>query len=418
MSFTKKTVFAGLFGNALEWYDFILYANFAPIIANLFFPVKNPIVSILLTFAVFATGFLVRPLGALLFGYIGDHLGRRVALLTSICLITIPTILIGFIPTYNTVGLAAPMMLIVLRVLQGIAVSGELTSASTFLVEHAPEHRRGFAGCLVMSTAFLGILVGAIISSLASTYLSSTALSDWGWRATFWFGGILGILGIFIRLKSSESPKFLETSKEASKTPFKYVFLHFRKELFLSVALTGVMGLGNYILIAYVVTFLVKFQGFSLKDANIINLISLLFLTLLLPVMGILSDLFGRKPVFKAGVMGFVIFSLPIFWLLSQKQFGLALCADLLLCLVLAPVCASIPTLLAELFPTTIRNTGAAIGYNVALAIFGGTAPLFCISLVQITGSNLAPAAYLILCALLSVFALGFIKESYKSALA
>ncbi|MGB6977099.1 MAG: MFS transporter [Gammaproteobacteria bacterium] len=411
---SKTTLLAGLFGNALEWYDFILYANFAAIIANLFFPTKDPMTSLLLAFAVFATGFLVRPLGATLFGYIGDHRGRKAALITSMIVITIPTLLIGFLPTYASIGLAAPILLTLLRLLQGLAVSGELNTATTFLVEHAPDNRRGFAGSLVMSTAFLGILTGAITTTLVSALLTAQALHDWGWRIPFYLGGVIGVIGLFLRLRTKESPRFVQEKKYMS---FKRIFSNYRKELLLTILLTSIMGVGNYIFIAYAVTFLDKIQGFSLREANTINLISILLLVLLMPIMGILSDHFGRKPLFKIGLFGFIVFSFPAFWLLSQKQFGYALAGDLLLGIILAPIAALIPILLAELFPTAVRNTGTALGYNICLAIFGGTTPLLALELVQRTGSNLAPAGYLILCAVLSLTALKFIEESYHKPL-
>jgi proline/betaine transport protein TphA len=418
MPFNKTTLIAGLFGNALEWYDFILYANFAPLIAKLFFPTKDPIVSLLLTFVVFATGFLIRPVGAAIFGYIGDRFGRRVTLITSISCISIPTFLIGLLPSYAYIGIAAPILLAVMRLLQGFAVSGELNSASTFLIEHAPDNRRGLAGCLVMGTAFLGMLIGAFVSSSMTILLSPQMLNTWGWRIAFWLGGILGIWGLIIRLRSQEPPLFLTATKEIKRMPLKHVFLCFRKELCLTILLTCIMAVGNYIFIAYVMTFLVKFQGFSLEKANLINFISMFVIVLLFPVMGMLSDKFGRKPVFKAGLWGFILCSLPMFWLLSRPEFLYVLAGDILLCIVLVPISALIPTLLAELFPTRIRNTGTALGYNICLALFGGTAPLIAITLRESTSNNYALAVYLIVCAIVSYIALYFIDESYQKKLA
>lgn len=416
MESQRMTIAAGLFGNALEWYDFILYANFAPIIATLFFPTKNAMTSLVITFVVFASGFWVRPFGAILFGYIGDHLGRRAALITSISIITIPTFLIGITPSYNKIGLLAPALLTLLRLLQGIAVSGELNAATTFLVEHAPSHRRGLAGCLVMGTAFLGILLGAVTSSLITATLDYDALHTWGWRVPFLFGGCLGIIGFLFRMRTKESPKFLEKKLE-KRAPLKEVFSRYRIELLLTIILTCIMAAGNYLFIAYIVTFLVKFEGFSMSDANLVNLISMFIMVLLFPVMGILSDKIGRKPVFKAGVLGFIFLSFPIFWLLSQKSFMYALIGDILFCIVLVPISALIPTMLAEIFPTAVRNTGTTLGYNISLAIFGGTAPLLALGLVLSTGSNLAPAVYLIFCAVLSFIALHFTEESHRKTL-
>lgn len=414
---SKKTFLAGLFGNTLEWYDFILYANFAPLIASLFFPAKNPLISLLITFAVFATGFLARPFGAILFGTIGDHLGRRKALIISMCVMSIPTCLIGILPTYATVGMLAPILLTLLRIVQGIAVSGELNSATTYLIEHVAPMRRGFAGSLVMCTAFVGILTGAAIATATTFSLSQTQLHNWGWRVPFLLGGILGIIGIFIRMQSKESPKFLEKKETVKVSSLRQIFCHYPKELILTIFVTCIMAVGNYVIIAYVVTMLDKLEGFSLQDANTINLISMLFFVILIPIMGSLSDSIGRKPVFKMGLIGSIILSLPIFWLLTQHHFGLALLGDLLLCLTLAPIAGLIPTLIAELFPTHVRNTGTTLGYNIALAIFGGTLPLVALGLVNMTNNHLAPAFYIILCAIISSIALAFIKESHKKTL-
>jgi proline/betaine transport protein TphA len=416
MSLRSNVVVAGLFGNALEWYDFILYANFAPIIATLFFPAKDQRISILLTFTVFATGFLVRPFGALLFGYIGDHLGRLRALIISISIITLPTFLIGLLPTYNHIGIAAPLLLTLLRLFQGIAVSGELNSSATFLIEHAPANRRGLAGGLVMGTAFLGILIGAAVAAIVTMYLSQQAVHAWGWRLPFLLGGIIGVFGIIIRLKSYETPLFV-ANHHSKMSSILIVFKQYIKPLLLTICITCIMAVGNYIFIAYIVTFLVKYQGFALKDALKINLISMALMVAMFPIMGMLSDRFVRKPIFKIGIYSFIIFSLPIFWLISHKQFYLVLLGDIILCLILVPIAALIPTIIAELFPTEIRNTGTALGYNICLALFGGTAPLIAFGLVDATKNNLAPAGYLIVCTIISWIALRFIEESHKKPL-
>ena len=293
----------------------------------------------------------MRPFGALLFGYIGDHFGRLRALIVSISVMTIPTFCIGLLPTYSKIGILAPVLLTLLRLFQGIAVSGELNSAATFLVEHASLNRRGLAGCLVMGTAFLGILIGAAFAAIVSFSLSPSAVHAWGWRIPCLIGGLLGIIGIFIRLRSYETPKFITVDKNRLSS-IRLLFAQYRTPLILSVFITCLMAVGNYILVAYIVTFLVKFQGFSLKDALLINFISMSVMVFLFPVMGMLSDHFGRKPIFKLGLWGFIIFSFPVFWLLSQKLFLLALVGNVILCLILVPIAALIPTIIAELFPT------------------------------------------------------------------
>lgn len=416
MSGKTHTIIAGLFGNTLEWYDFILYANFASIFATLFFPAHNQFTSLLLTFGVFASGFLIRPLGAVVFGYIGDHFGRRIALLLSIAVITVPTGLVGFLPSYASVGIAAPILLTVLRLCQGLAVSGELTSASTFLIEHANTNRRGLMGCLVMSTAFLGILIGAVVASLITFLLTAEQVLAWGWRVPFWMGSALGVVGIFIRLRSKESPLFLK-AEQHQRSPLRKVLLEHPKKMLLAFVLTIVMAVGNYIFIAFIITFLAKYIGLPLRDAELINLIGMAVIVVLFPVMGILSDKIGRKPVFMSGLFGMILFAAPIFWLLSQKQFAYALAGELLFCVVLVPISALIPTMLAEIFPTAVRNSGTGLSYNIALAIFGGTAPVVALTLIQVSGSNFAPAYYLIISALISLVALYFVKEGYHKPL-
>lgn len=418
MNNQKSILIAGLFGNALEWYDFILFANFTPILAVLFFPTSDPVTALLLTFAVFATGFLVRPIGALLFGYIGDHIGRRAALVTSMSIITIPTLLIGCIPTYASIGIAAPFILVCLRLLQGIAISGELNSAATFLIEHAKPNQRGFAGSLVTGTAIFGILVGAFIAFVMNASLSKDQLAAWGWRVPFLLSGILGLVGLIMRIRTQETPKFKQENPVSEHTSIKQIFLFYRKEVLITILLTSIMAVGNYIFIAYVITFLVKAQGFSLRDASLINLISCAVSLVFYPFFGFLSDRFGRKPIFQMGLWAYIVLPLPIFWLLTQPTFMLVLAGDILLAIVVASIAALIPTLLAELFPTHVRNSGTTLGYSISLAIFGGTAPLISLWLVSVTGTQYAPAIYLMVCALVSSLALRLIEESAEKVLA
>ena len=412
MAKEKLTLIAGLYGNTLEWYDFILYANLAPLLSVIFFPTQDPMTSLLLTFAVFATGFLVRPFGALFFGYIGDHFGRRVALITSISIITVPTTLIGFIPSYTHIGIAAPIILTLLRIMQGIAISGELNSAATYVIEHAKPNRRGLAGSLVMGTAFLGILTGALVAFSLTHIFDHDTLMQWGWRTAFWLSGVLGVIGLWIRLKTGESPKFIANHQ----SPVKTVLTKHRRELLLATLFVMLMAVGNYLFIGYVVSFLVK-QGFSLQTATAINLICMLLTIALYPMMGLLSDKIGRKPVYRIGIIGAVIFAFPIFYLLSQPDFWLVLLGDMLLALILAPIAGMVPTIVAEIFTTEVRNSGSAISYNLALAIFGGTTPLVAFKLVELTANPYAPAFYLIFAAVVSGTMLYFIEDKHKENL-
>lgn len=422
MIHSKKIIFAGIFGNALEWYDFTAYAFFAPLFAELFFPTHDAFVSLLMAFSVFALGFLIRPIGALFFGYLGDKWGRRKALITSIIVMSVPTLLVGFIPDYAAIGIAAPLLLTVLRLLQGTAVSGELTTAAAYLVEHAGETRRGLAGSLVMCSAFIGITLSSAVVTLMTELTSHSQLLAWGWRLPFILGGIIGLIGLILRLRSAETTLFQQASATVKSETATSVLRHLgniirHSSMWLAVFLTCIMAVGNWFFIGYFNTFLIKNVGLPMKEVMLINFINLCVFTLLLPGIGLISDSVGRKPVLTIGILGFIIFSYPIFWLLDYGNIFAAFAGELLFAIILGCISAIIPTALAELFQVRTRNSGMALGYNISLALFGGTAPLVAIALVSNTGNHFSPAYYLIACAVLSGWALSRLKESYRSQL-
>lgn len=412
----KRSVIAGLYGNALEWYDFMLYASFVPIFARYFFPLHVPFLSLLATFAVFAAGFLVRPIGGALLGHYADRSGRRKALIASVSIMSLSTFGIALLPGFDSAGLLAPILFVLLRLVQGLAVGGELPGSATFLIEHMPSRQRGFAGSLVLSTAFLGIFAGSFFASFLSHIFSDEYLFNWGWRWAYCVGGVLGGLGIYLRWHSVESSIFLN-AKPQQGLPAKLVFTSHKICLLLAVVFTSIMAIGNYILIAYVTTFLVKSGGFLLRDVLTVNFLALLLMTIAIPVMGLLSDRIGRKPVFLAGLLGLALGIFPIFWLISSQNWWHVLWAELLLGLILSPINATVPTLLADMFPTSVRATGVSLGYNIGQALFGGTVPLVALSLVEYTGSPLSPAWYILSMALL-VFLLAIIlRKSWQKNL-
>ncbi|HAT1822395.1 MFS transporter [Legionella pneumophila] len=413
---TKHSIIAGLYGNALEWYDFLLYASFAPVFAEIFFPSKIHFVSLIATFSLFAIGFIMRPIGGLLLGHYADHVGRRKALILSMSVMTISTALIAVLPDFNSWGIIAPILFSVLRLIQGLAVGGELPGSTTYLIEHMFQNRRGLAGSLVLSSAFLGIFIGALTASIFSTLFTGDSLLNWGWRYAYLLGGILGILGIYLRIKSVESPTFLK-DKHTTELPAKVVFTRFKQQLFLSVIITSILAMANYVLIAYVTTFLVKSEYFLLKDALLINLIALALLTVLIPLMGFLSDVVGRKPIFLIGLFSLCILIFPFFWLLLSGSWWKALCCELLLAIVLAPINATVPTIIAEMFPTSVRASGISISYNIGQALFGGTMPLVAFTLIELSNNKMSPAWYLFLWTLIVIPITISIRESYQKEL-
>lgn len=409
-----KNVFAGVAGNALEWFDFTLYAFFVHNIASAFFPTKNNLLALILAFGVFATGFLIRPIGGWLIGLIGDHFGRKRALIFTSLLMSFATIAIAFLPGYLTLGIAAPIILTLVRLIQGFAISGELNTSANFLIEYLPHTRRGLSGSLVMAASFLGIVLSAVVAAVIILILPSEKVAQFGWRIPFLIAGVLGCVIFMLRLKMIESPVFL--SKYEGKKQLLPILLKHWRLVVLGIFLTSLMAVANYFLIGYFPAFL-QTQGFSAEFATTINAFVMFIFVGLIILSGILSDKIGRKPLLMFGAFSFIVFSYPIFWLLSQHSSLFVFIAEFIFVIILAPVAGIIPTVLAEFFPTKIRNTGVAMSYNICLAIFGGTAPMIAFTLVKVTSSTLFPAWYLIGCAALTLLAIFIAEESYKKEL-
>ena len=422
MNNSKKTIFAGIFGNALEFYDFSVYAFFSPILANIFFPNSDPLTSLLLTLSVFSLSFLVRPLGGVFFGYLGDHFGRKKALITTISLMSVSTFLLGLLPGYAAIGIGAPILLILCRIAQGIAVSGEMTTAMSYLVEHAHPKHRGFVGSLAMCSGVGGTALGSAFAAIITAVVTNDQLLAWGWRLPFLFGGIVGLIGLFLRLRTDETLHYLTADKTLAKKAKPSMLKHYRqlkyRPILIATLLTCIMAIGNYFLIGYFNVFLIKLLGLSSQTTTLINFICLLSLTVLVPVMGIVSDKVGRKPVLMTGMIGLIIFIHPIFWLLQQQTISLIFLGELLFVIILSCIAATIPTTLAEMFHVRNRNTSISLGYNLSLALFGGTAPLIALELTTSTHNLYAPAWYLTGGAIISLLTLLTIKESYQQPLA
>lgn len=417
----KLSTISGVIGNVFEWFDFLLYAAFAPVFSKLFFPSKDPLVSIILTFGVFAISFFIRPIGGYIMGRIGDHYGRRKALILTISSVSISTMAMALLPTYAQVGALAPILLMVVRMIQCFGISGEFSISSAYVIEHAANNRRGFAGSLVACSAMTGVLLAAIFSFLVAFFFTGSALTQWGWRFAYGVAGILSFLGLFIRLRSEETPYFLKTDRsvppDRSKPSWKGGLKKHKVSIILIFIAICLYAVGNYYLIGYFTNYLVFFVGMPLKDALLINCLSLFVLVCCIPIFGFLSDQIGRKPIFILGSVFLGIFILPISHYLSLNHRGLAMAAEIVFAILQSMVIATAPTIIAEIFTTRVRNTFSALAYNLGLALFGGTAPSIALFLLSFTKSHFAPAAYFIICAVISLIAILFLPESYHKPL-
>ena len=402
---TKKTILAGAIGNVLEWYDFALYGYFAPVFASLFFPSNSPSVSLISAFGVFAIGFLARPLGALIFGHWGDTLGRRNALAWSVLLMAVPTGAVGLLPTYEAIGVIAPIALILCRFLQGLSVGGEFTGSATFLVEHAVSSQRGYIGSWAGFSAQIGALLGSGMGALIASSLADEALRQWGWRIPFLMGSVIAVAGWYLRTNVPESPAF-ETIRQAGAlalSPVRDVFTTQRRAVATVVGLMWLHGVSFYLLYVYMTTYLVTVTPVPLATVLWLNTGSMMLLALFIPVMGSWSDRIGQPPLLIAGAAGLALLSYPCFLWLTSGDLPRMIMAQTLLTVMVACYMGPFFAAIAELFPAAQRYTGLSVGYNIGAALFGGTAPLVATLFIEWSGHSLAPAFYLTLCAAVSL---------------
>jgi len=413
-----QLVVPGIIGNILEWYDFSLYGYFAPILAKLFFPTSNPFLSLLATFGVFAIGFLMRPLGAIIFGYYGDKVGRKKTLATAVLLMAIPTTLIGLLPTHQEIGVTAGILLTICRLLQGLAVGGEFSGSIVYISEHAPANHRGLYGSWAMFSAFAGLLLGSLVGTLTSL-LPTDILNTWGWRIPFLLGLILGIVGLYLRLRMPETPNFLasQARQQLVKNPIAHAFKEAWWPIIMSVGLVFLPAMGFYLLFVYLSSYMATLLSVPLRTALLINTISMLGIILVIPWVGLLSDKIGRKPVLMMGALGFIIFSYPLFILLQQAHFLALLVAQSCFAILVCFAYAAVPATLVELVPTHIRYTAMSFPYNLSNAVFGGTAPLVATYLIVKTNNPLAPSFYLIFAGIIMLIFVLLLKETYRKTL-
>ena len=414
---------ASFLGNFVEWFDYAAYGYLATIIALTFFPQTDAATGLLATFAVFALSFIVRPIGGLVWGHFGDKYGRRSALAWSILIMTVSTFCIGLLPGYIHIGLWAPAMLLLIRLVQGFSASGEYAGASAFLAEYAPQGKRGFYTSIVPASTAAGLLFGAIFVAGLHALMTVENLHDWGWRLPFLLAAPFGLVGRYIRVSLQDSPKFLEMEKRleakecATHAPIRELLTVHRRAVVIGIGVTCLNAVAFYLLLSYMPTYLSTEMGMSESDSFIASTVSLATYIGLIFLMGKLSDRFGRKTMLVAASVLFLLLTFPLFGMLGNPSLVVILMIQIAFGAILAMNDGTLPCFLAEIFPTRVRFSGFAFSFNIANAVFGGTAPFIATWLIQLTGNKMAPAWYLLAAAAVALIAMLASRETAYKAL-
>lgn len=410
----RKVLTASFIGNFVEWFDYASYGYFATVIAAVFFPEIAPQAALLATFAVFALSFVIRPIGGIVWGSIGDRIGRKTALSWSILIMSGATTVIALLPSYHQIGMLAPVLLLLVRMVQGFSASGEYAGATSFLAEYAPPAKRGFYTSMVPASTAAGLLAGSLMSALLFSQLETAQLHGWGWRLPFLLAFPLGLVGLYIRLKLEDTPKFreLEAKHHVEATPIKELFTTYRKPIVRAFAVTCLNAVGFYLILSYMPTYLITEMGMEESASFLANSIALFAYIFLIFLMGLLSDRFGRKTALIAASVLFIVLTVPLFGMLEGASFAMIVLIQVIFGALLTVNDGTLPCFLTEIFPTRVRYSGFAFSFNTANALFGGTAPFVATWLISATGSKTAPAWYLVAAAVVALVAMLAARET------
>ncbi|MFI8927849.1 glycine betaine/L-proline transporter ProP [Streptomyces sp. NPDC053474] len=427
----RRAVKAASLGNAMEWFDFGIYSYLAVTIGHVFFPSGNSTVQLLSSFATFAVSFLVRPLGGMVFGPMGDKVGRKKVLALTMILMAAGTFAIGLIPGYAAIGFWAPVLLILFRMVQGFSTGGEYGGASTFIAEYAPDKRRGYFGSFLEFGTLAGYVGAAGLVTILTTVLDDGAMEAWGWRVPFLVAGPLGLVGLYLRLRLDETPAFQKLTDESyhpasdaasavetsAKGDLARIFREYWRPLVLCVALVGAYNIAHYTLLSYMPTYLTDELGYDDTHGLVILIATMLALMLVISRVGVLSDRFGRKPLLLTGMVGFLVLPVPAFLLIKQGALVAVAAGMLMLGLSLVCLLGTMSATLPALFPTPVRYGSLSVGYNLSASLFGGTAPLVITALISVTGSDMMPAYYSMAAAGVGIAAVACMKETARRPL-
>ncbi len=412
---TRRVLIASLVGSSIEWFDYFLYGTVAALVFNqLFFVTEDPTVGLLLAYASFALAFFIRPFGGIIFSHIGDRIGRKKTLVVTLSLMGVATFGMGLLPTYQAIGIWAPILLITLRLVQGLGIGGEWGGALLLAVEYAPPEKRGLYGSIPQMGVTIGMFMGTIALWLM-TMLPEESFMTWGWRVPFILSALLVIFGLWIRKGIDETPEFkkVQESGEVPKLPIVDTLKYHWREVLIAIGAKVVETAPFYIFSTFVVSYATTNLEFTRTSTLTAVMIATVVTTILIPVMGNLSDKVGRKRLFVAGTIAMALFAFPYFWLLQQGSVALLIIATVIgLGIIWAPITAVLGTMFSEIFDAKIRYTGISLGYQIGAAVAGGTAPLVATALlVRFDNSYIPVAIYIIFTAVISLVAIWAVKD-------
>lgn len=411
---TAKIMMSAGIGHFIEWFDFGLYGTLAAIIASNFFVSADPATALLKSFAVFGSGFLMRPLGGLFFGSMGDRLGRRKVLVTVIVITSLSTFVMGILPTWHQAGIIAPILLVITRLVQGFAAGGESSGVIIYLAESAAPNRRATLTCWSENFSFMAFVCGSGLVLLLTHTLSDAAMNDWGWRIPFLLAAPLGLGGLYMRRNMEDSAAFykLQASGKIEKSPLRKTLSSSGRALLFCVGFVVVKAVSSWVLQSFMPGYLSTHLHYSRTDSYLITTLGLLSVAVCMPLTGYLSDRWGRRPLMLMGCGGFILLTYPAMLLMTQGSVMTSIAAMSLLGVFVAMFNGGCGAAMVELFPTAIRYGGIAVAYNLTVAVFGGVTPLASASLIAWTGDPLSPAWYVMITALVSFIAVWFAKET------
>ncbi|OKI61769.1 glycine betaine/L-proline transporter ProP [Streptomyces sp. MJM1172] len=425
----RRAVTAAALGNTMEWFDFGVYAYLAGTMGKVFFPSSSPGAQVVAAFATFAAAFLVRPLGGLVFGPLGDRIGRQKVLAATMIMMAASTFAVGFLPTYAAVGFLAPLLLLVCRLFQGFSTGGEYAGATTYIAEYAPDKRRGFLGSWLDFGTFVGYALGSGLVTVLTLILGEQGLQDWGWRIPFFIAGPLGLIGLYMRMKLEETPAFKkeaayaasegkadlpgsEGAGESGRGHLKEIFTRHWHAVLICMGLVLLYNVTNYMVTSYLPTYMTVTLGQNDTTAQLLVLATMLLVVLTITAVGHTSDRWGRRPVFLTGSVAMIVLAVPAFLLIREGGVLLPAVGCAVLGLLLVCFAGTAASTLPALFPTRLRYGALSIAFNISVSLFGGTTPLFTSALVEATGNDMVPAYYLMAAGVIGFVSTLFLHET------